>query len=645
MVSTEGPSGFRSFGAALLAAAAPWVVLPVAGDAFELPKRLVFGVLGIWLAWEAWRKPRDMSDAKGLRAAWWALMAWMAARTFLGDGWGHWAAPWLAWAMPAGMFALAASNRWDARDKRRMARAVAVSGLLQAALMLGQRWGFDPLWGAETSAMEYVPGRMVGTVGYQNQAAEFLALAAVCAAYGWRGRGRWAACAVLAAMVALTANRGAIAGLAAAGAATAALRWKAAGKRPRVGRAVLALAAAGAAALLALASSPDTRARLSELAHPRRSPAVRTRLWMARVAGAMWQEHVWTGAGAGAYGREYVDRLGEVLPEPLEPVHVQSVVYAREAHCDILQFGAEFGVVGLLLAGWLVWAAARRTERGTRADATAALGVAAFMGTASLVSFTWQTTLAGPLAGLLLGAWCGGEGTDGGGRPLPQERARAAALAGWALCLLAVAGLETLRSLGLEGIPPKGTSLAEAGARRLGDGDAETAAGLFAGAERDVVSPIVLRNHGAALADLGRWEEAGVVYHRWARCGILHDDALWNLSVCHEKTGRFSDAAECEEERLRLYPSRVDDSQMFRLAVLHMRSGNTDGALGIVRRFRRLCGNGDGTRWTPEWDNLAGSALLSAGDVAAAREYFEQALRRNPGLASARRNLDALPPP
>lgn len=630
-------------GVAAAAALAPWVVLPGAGDAFELPKRLVFAGLGAWLAWRAWRRPGRTAGTDGLWTAWWLLAAWMAARSFLGAEWGRWAAPWLAWTLPPAMFALALANRWTTREKRGVARAVAVSGILQAALMLPQRWGFDPLWGAATAGMEYAPGRMVGTVGYQNQAAEFLALAAVCAAFGWKGWRRWAFCAPPAAMAAATANRGAIAGMAAACAAMVAFRRMGAGPRRRDRRAALAAAVAAGAVLLALATGPETRARLAELARPGRSPAVRSRLWMAKVAVAMWRDHVWTGAGGGAYGREYVDRLGEILPDRLEAGHVQSVVHAREAHCDVLQFGAEFGAVGLLLAGWLAWAAGCRLRRGPRPEGTAAVGAAAFMGVASLVSFTWQTALAGPLAGLLLGMWCNGDGPEDG-PPDPSGRLHAAALAGWAACLLAVAGLETAGAIGLPGIPPKGPRLAEEATRRLEDGDAEGAAGLFAEAERDAVSPAVLRNHGAALAASGRWAEAAGVYRRWARCGILHDEALWNESVCLENAGRFSGAAECEEDRLRLYPGRVDDGGLFRLAVLHLRAGNPDAALNVVRRFRRTCGHGDVSRWTAEWDNLAGSALLAAGDVEAARECFGQALRRNPGLESARRNLAALPP-
>ena len=273
--------------------------------------------------------------------------------------------------------------------------------------------------------------------------------------------------------------------------------------------------------------------------------------------------------------------------------------------------------------------------------------MAAFMGVASLVSFTWQTSLAGPLAGLLLGMWCGGA-ERGEEHSIPEhhgpERVHAVALAGWALCLLVVAGLEVLRSIGAEGVPLKGISLADAATQRLAEGDAAGAVELFREAERDVVSPEILHNHGAALAALGCWEEAVEVYRRWARCGILHDEALWNLSVGYEKTGRFSDAAECEEDRWRLYPRLMTDEQFYRLAVLHLQSGKVDASFNVVYLFLRATQKGEVARWTAEWDNLIACVTLAAGDTEFARQAFARALERNPDLESARRNLEALQP-
>lgn len=633
---------FWAGGVAAWAALAPWVVLPWAGDAFELPKRLVWGVLGVWLAWGCVREKGVPGGAKGMWAAWWGLMAWMAVRSFLGDGWGHWAAPWMAWAMPCAMFGLAAANRWSLSEKRVLARAVAVSGFAEAALMFCQRFGLDPLWGAATVAIEYAPGRMLGTVGYQNQAAEFLGLAAVCTAYGWRGRWRWGACGGLVCVLLLTANRGAIAGTAMAGVAMALVAgWgRARGHWPSRKR-LLAGTLACLLAALAVGAIPEMRSRLAELANPGRSMAVQSRLWMARVALALWREHPLAGAGGGAYGRGYLDCLGEVLPETKDARILQAVVYAREAHCDILQFGAEFGVAGVMLLALLAWTVVRRTVcGGRRADWLGAAGVAAFMAGASLVSFTWQTSLAGPLAGLLLGMWCG----EGVAEGVSRKGARADA---WGLCVLAVwflalACLENARSLGVPGIPPKGPSLAEEGVRLHGEGRMEEAAAAFDAAARDVPSPAILRNHGATLAALGRWEEAAAAYGRWARCGIFHDEALWNLSASLEHAGRFSGAAAAEEERLRMFPYLADGGKLYRLAVLHLRAGEPREALRIAGYYRQRCEEVDINRWSPEWDNLSGSAWAAAGDAGRARAFFERALERVPGMESARRNLEAL---
>jgi tetratricopeptide (TPR) repeat protein len=574
-------------------------------------------------------------------AAWWGVMAWMAVRTFPGDGWGQWAAPWMAWAMPCAMFALAAANRWPERGKLVLVRAVAVSGFAEAALMFCQRWGWDPLWGTMTAEMEYAPERMIGTVGYQNQAAEFLGLAVVCTVCGWRGRWRWVACGGLVSVLVLTANRGAVAGAAAAGVAMVLVAgWGRFRVRMPSGKSLACAAAAVVLAALAVASIPEMRHRLADLARPGRSVAVQSRLWMARVAMAMWREHPWAGAGGGAYGRGYLDCLGGLLPGTKEHRVLEAIVYAREAHCDILQYGAEFGVAGLALLAVLAWMVARRASRADEPDRRGAAGVAAFMGVASLVSFSWQTTLAGPLAGLLLGMWCGEDGEAG--PPRKAARANAWGLSAWALWLFALACLEAARSLGIPGIPLRGPSLAGEAGRLHGEGRMEEAARMFELAARDTPSPAVLRDYGATLAALERWEEAVAVYGRWVRSGMFLDEALWNLSVSLERTGRLADALAEEEERFRLFPNLFTGDQLYRLAVLYLRTGDPGATLRIAEDWQQRCEMANPDRWTPEWDNLSGSAWAASGEPGRARAFYEHALERAPGMESARRNLEAL---
>ena len=626
--------------AAFCLAVAPLPVLPGASDPFELPKRLVWAALAVVLA-----LPRGGSLDRTPRialAAGWGLAAWMLLRTAAaahGPG-AALSVPLAAWTAPLLLFLLAFRLPWSASGKRRMLFAVVGVALAEATLMLGQRFGFDPLFGPATQAIGYPPGRMVGTVGYQNQAAELLGIAFVCAVSGLRGRlVRTTVCALLAGTMVLAANRGALLALAAAGAVVAAPDVF------RSRRAAVRAAAVSAVVAGFVLCVPEARSRLGELARPERSAAVASRLWMARAAVSLWKDHPAFGAGAGAYAREYVDRLGSVLPERKEHEQLSVLVYARETHCDPLQFAAEFGLAGIaLLAVFLAAAACAVRERPDRdCDGRAAAALFAFVGVCSLFSFTWQTSLAGPASGFLLGALTSraapqGQKRSGAGRRI----AGAAARLFLPLVVAAIVASETARSLRLPGIARSGAGLAENATGLLSAGLANEAAVLFEAAERDAVSPAILRNHASALAAAGRWKDSLAVCERWARCGIDHGDALRNVSLCHEKLGDAGRAAAAEAERLRLFPKSCSADDRFRLAVLFLAARDPESARGVADRFRLLCKQRDSAAWTPRWDNLYGGTLLALGKRDEARLHFEEALRRDPSLVSARRNLESL---
>ncbi len=118
-------------------------------------------------------------------------------------------------------------------------------------------------------------------------------------------------------------------------------------------------------------ANPTTRGRLHEIVVlGAEAPAIASRLWLQKVACSMWTERPWTGWGPGAYAIQYTERLGDVLPEEKNHAILKSLVHAREPHHDLLQFGAEFGLIGAALAADLL---ARRMELWPEKDA-AALG-------------------------------------------------------------------------------------------------------------------------------------------------------------------------------------------------------------------------------------------------------------------------------
>jgi len=370
----------------------------------------------------------------------------------------------------------------------------------------------------------------------------------------------------------------------------------------------------------------------------------------------MIRERPVSGWGAGEYAFQYLDRLGRLLPERKTHEILQSVVYAREAHNDPLQFAAEFGAVGVAL----LLAALTALFRGGRKDAADAdrlatiICVLAVMATSGLFSFPWQTSMAGPLAGLLLGL-----ATPSSPSRTPPPRAVAAAQI--ARLLLAVAVFVGFRRMSLldetiaeafadpeaqqedwgETIPKRAyRHQALLGAweakRVLLDAAIERLERAEAG-YRDVM---LWNNLGHVLSKAGRWPEAANVYDRWAATGIEHPDALANLSVACENAGDFPAAAAALDAKLRLWPQAAPQ-EVKRLAVLFMRAHDYARADREIWRHHRRWKDAD-AKTVAEMENLAGSVALLVGDAVRAESLFESALRRHPALESARKNLDAL---
>jgi tetratricopeptide (TPR) repeat protein len=145
------------------------------------------------------------------------------------------------------------------------------------------------------------------------------------------------------------------------------------------------------------------------------------------------------------------------------------------------------------------------------------------------------------------------------------------------------------------------------------------------------------------LARLGRWDEARPVYRAGGRTGIRHHEALANLAVVCEQGGDPEAAAENLNRLLALWP---DQRPAFiqRLASLYIRLGRPGDAVRVIASHERRT-FADETARSAAYDNTAGAAWLLWGDRDEAERRFESALRKDPGLLSARRNLEQLRSP
>ena len=646
-------------------------------NAFEPVKQMAWALL---LAVLTLLAARSRAQPPSWLALGGALLLWMAGRTLARPLPLREITVLASWLMPL-VFCLTAARLDPTDDDHEiLGRLLLAAGGIQAALMLLQRFGLDPFFADTTAAFTYRPARMIGTIGYQNQAAELLAL---CLAGLFLLRRVTLSAGILSPVILLaallTANRGCILGLAAAGGVLL-MSMSLSG---RLSRLMLGLIWGAAALVLALAVAlaPEPLSRFRELVvAPEKSAAVVSRLSMARLGLNMICERPLVGWGAGEYAYQYLERLGTLLPEEKTHRVLESVVYAREAHNDAIQFGAEFGlpalaavgsILGLLLVSGLrqLHPPCPEEERrdlgrarvpeavppaGRWARPAAVVYVVVFMTVSASFSFTWQTCMAGPLAGLLLG-WMAGGG------PRPSAFRNRLHAAGGAVAAAGVLGLLLVhaRALALEwrfarAMEAGDLSRAErvigrhdyrhqallgAALAKAGDlGRAETHLKASMQGWQDVLS---LNNLGHVYAAQGRWRDALPVYQAWSRTGIRHDEALWNLAVTHEKLGDLPAAAATRLRKHALFPGKSKNDELLQTVVLLVRLDELDSAQKLLSAFEHRCGRMH-TGWTPEWENLAGALLLRRQQPGAAAHRFRRALEMNPALESARRNLEKL---
>ena len=635
------------------------VHIPANWDAlnyFDPPKRLLWALMALVLSLAGGCRENRLGQGPLWLA--FGLLIWIGIRT------GFRPVPvaeievLFTWILPVLML-IAGGGIENRKGARILGGCLLFAGLIQAGIMVLQRLGWDPFFSATTSAMAYKPERMVGTIGYQNQAVDFLALSSTGIFILVRSSVfRLAVLLMLVLVSGLTGNRG---GVLAFIAATVVFQILTIGLQPawsrrakwRAGIGTLLVPLAVSAAVMLI---PETRTRFQEAAlHFRNSPATASRILMARAGIEMFKEKPWIGWGAGEYALQYLDRLGAILPEEKTHPLLDTVFFAREAHNDGLQFVAEFGVVGVMLASALLLALVLRLAR-TRHEApgVAASGyILAYMAVAGLVSFPWQSSMAGPLAGFLLGWWWPRK-VDGETCACPHARIFCFPLGILSLGLAAWFGLDLFLDLAvpnrlINGDPAVAERLlprvdyryrALVGAAYAAQGQLDDAERALVWSQRGFRDIALWNNLNNVYAQKGKWGESVSICEKWARCGLIHSNALKNLSVAYEQTGRFAEAAKMLDRRMKMWHTCLL-SEVKRLAILQLRSGDPKLARETLDYYRR--------RWTTadpqavaELENLAGAANMALGDRLEAEKWFRSALVKDPGLESARRNLEAL---
>ena len=651
-------------GALILLASLAFV--PASFDAlnfFDPLKRLVWALLAVVLAGLVWRRRYWASLPAWLALS---LAGWMVLRSLLRPVPTAELDVLASWCLPILLFYLGAGLPLNRKNQRRVGGFLVAAGLIQAVLMVLQHAGMDPLFAGTTAGMDYAPGRMVGTIGYQNQAVDFLALA-LPGVLLLTSSSAWFLCGAALAfpVILLTGYRGGILafafGVFLAGALSMLARFRVRGNRRRWAMIGGVLALCMGVVVVAIALVPQTKGRFREaFTGFRTAPAVQSRLHMARIGWHMVRERPLIGWGAGEYAMQYLERLGGVLPSEKNHRILRSVVFAREAHNDLLQFMAEFGLLGAaLLAAVFVagWYFLSNPKGILKPPGITFAYVVAYMSVAALFSFPWQSAMAGPLAGFLLGACLP---TRAGGPDASKGIRRTLHGCNKLVLLMAVVwfgwfGREAYLNLAIaarlavsdtEGaaqrlLPVDYKYHALVGASLATQGQNEAALTALRHAELGYRDVLIWNNLGHVLARLGQWQDAQDMYERWVASGLDHANALQNLSVASEQAGDFPVAIESLSRRMRLWPNQVSTHDIQRLAVLQLRAGSPDDAQGTLRHYRAKWQAAD-PRSVAEIENLSGSVARILGDEEEAVKWFRSALERHPELESARKNLEAV---
>lgn len=357
-------------------------------------------------------------------------------------------------------------------------------------------------------------------------------------------------------------------------------------------------AAAGVLFVIVAAASPDFRGRFASVVSVGGYDATGRRfLWT--VAGRIWADRPIAGHGTGSFKYEFPRHQIAGLGFPQPQFH--SYNYSEHAHFELLQLGAELGLVGvgLFLAGLLTWLVrwVRGLHRLSAAGDSGEWWLQLMLGTSlagglgySVVNFPFQIVPTALLWWAVLGISLGRLGGVDRGPAWPRPLA---ACAGLAVMVLGVAG-------------------------------AVTTAGDLVGSGylQRVHGTIEQKNHPAARA----WAQLGMRMTpfdyripRWvARMAAVDGDPVL--------------ADRMLAIRLRVHPTLAD--AFADRAEAYRRAGQRDAAMAFYLELVRVAPN-----FTSAWSEGLGPIYFERREFEKAADAFRQAVKYQDFNAAAWHNL------
>jgi len=623
---------------------------------FESPKRFIWGLLAFCLALLSFRSKH--SSVKSVIRPLFLLLLWIGTRTlFVSDERIDFEAL-ATWVLPGLLFGVGLFSNREHLLKP-IVWALLIFGGLQGVLVCLQYAGNSWVLSNLTQSILSPSGRMIGTIGNQNQLVDVLALSSICLFFLVpKHAPRLLLLGIVFVVITLTGCRGGVLALLGAIILTELLQRRPAVLKKRTSFlskiSTLAILAGLAAGLWF--GIPHTRTRFIEaITQPTKSRSLVSRSVAFKTALHLWEEKPLIGWGAGGFAFHYLDRLALTLPKQKTASSVDSLIYFREVHNEYLQFGAEFGWIGTLLIAWFLFSFIRELWRTRTIEPSAMLStlfILSYLALKSLVSFPIQAATEGPLAGLLLGLLLPQNAE-------PEKQNKCTLIQKTVLFIFSIGILTWVASANYyntavptrlqTGEPieiPRWISPhlykqhALIGAALAQNGRYSQALHALERSHKGYRDTRLYNNLGFVYSKLDRNDDAIKIYQTWANCGLKHSDAMSHLSRAHQKAGNTAQAAQAGEAAL-LVSNQYPIKSVQRILTLYVLANDMSGALRFLEHFEATT-QFDGKKTPAKYDNITGAIFLRTGDSMRAKKRFQSALKKNPHLESAQRNISSL---